>query len=224
MRKLKYRSFFPYGIAMALTVLLALTFAPRLGAAETPVKGGKLVYWVPASWFPSMDAHRESTYAVIHPTRPFYSLLIKVNPDNPSDPTDFVGDVAKSWTVSSDSLTYTFMLHKGIKFHDGSILTSKDIKATYEKIIWPPKGVVSIRNAMYNEVVKSVEAPDDSTVVFKLNFPSAAFLPALAAPYNYIYKADILKKDPHWYEKHVMGTGAFMPASGTPEKGFADGK
>ena len=224
MRKLKGRSLYAFGVGIALVALVALTLTAPLGIAQSPVKGGELVYWVPASWFPSMDAHRESTYAVIHPTAPFYSLLIKVNPDNPSDPTDFVGDVAKSWRVSSDGLTYTFSLHKGIKFHDGSVLTSKDVKATYDKIIWPGKGVVSIRMGMYNEVVKSVDAPDDSTVVFKLNFPSAAFLPAMAAPYNYIYKADILKKDPHWYEKHVNGTGPFMPASGTPEKGFADGK
>ncbi|MFQ5793403.1 MAG: ABC transporter substrate-binding protein, partial [Acidobacteriota bacterium] len=143
---------------------------------------------------------------------------------NPSDPTDFVGDAAESWAISRDALTYTFKLRKGIKFHDGSLLTARDVKATYEKIIWPPKGVVSVRNAMYNEVVKSVEAPDDSTVVFRLNYASAAFLPALASPYNFIYKADILKKDPHWYETHILGTGAFMPASGTPAKGFADGK
>lgn len=224
MRKLKGRSIYTYGIAFALTVLLALTLAPRLGTAETPVKGGKLVFWVPASWYPSLDAHRESTFATIHPSRPFYSLLIKVNPDNPGDPTDFVGDLAQSWSTSKDGLTYTFKIRRGVKFHDGSLMTSRDIKVTYEKIIWPPKGVVSIRNAMYNEVVKSVDTPDDYTVVFKLNFPSAAFLPALAAPYNYIYKADILKKDPHWYETRVNGTGAFMPASGTPEKGFADGK
>ena len=224
MRKLNYRSFFLYGIAIALTALLALTFTPRLGTAETPVKGGKLVYIVPASWYPSLDAHQETTFATIHPSAPFYSLLIKVNPENPGDPTDFVGDVAQSWSTSKDSLTYTFKIRKGIKFHDGSLLTSRDVKATYDKIVWPPKGVRSSRDFMYSEIVKSIEATDDYTIVFRLNFPSAAFLPSMAAPYNYIYRADILKKDPNWYKTHVNGTGPFMPASGTPEKGFADGK
>ncbi|MFQ5804539.1 MAG: hypothetical protein ACE5JQ_16745, partial [Candidatus Methylomirabilales bacterium] len=74
MRKLKARSFYPCGIAFALTALLALTLAPRLGIAETPVKGGKLVYVIPASWYPSLDAHQETTYATIHPSAPFYSL------------------------------------------------------------------------------------------------------------------------------------------------------
>jgi peptide/nickel transport system substrate-binding protein len=54
-----------------------------------------------------------------------------------------------------------------------------------------------------------VEAPDPQTVVIRLNFPSAAFLPALANPYNWIYKADTLAKDMHWYETHVMGSGPF---------------
>ncbi|MFQ5946616.1 MAG: ABC transporter substrate-binding protein, partial [Anaerolineae bacterium] len=54
-----------------------------------------------------------------------------------------------------------------------------------------------------------VEAPDKYTIVFRLNFPSEAFLPALANPYNWIYSADILNQDVHWYEKNVMGTGPF---------------
>jgi peptide/nickel transport system substrate-binding protein len=41
-----------------------------------------------------------------------------------------VGDVADSWTVAKDGLTYTFKLKKGVKFHDGSTLSSEDIKAT----------------------------------------------------------------------------------------------
>jgi peptide/nickel transport system substrate-binding protein len=191
-----------------LLALLLVLPAPAPAAAETPVRGGELTFVVPAAGFPSMDAHREETYAVIHPLRPFYSLLIKVNPNNPSDPTDFVGDVAESWTRSPDGLVYTFKLRKGIKFHDGSPLTSRDVKASFDKIIFPPEGVVSDRKAMYF-MVKSVDAPDPSTVVFRLTFGTEAFLPALANPYNWIYKADILAKDMHWYETHVMGSGPF---------------
>ncbi|MFQ5896811.1 MAG: ABC transporter substrate-binding protein [Candidatus Methylomirabilia bacterium] len=210
-------------LASVLALALLMFLFQGTGAAETPVRGGTLTYVVPASWLPSYDGHWETTFAMIHPIRPFYSLLIKVNPQNPGDPTDFVGDVAKSWSVSNDGRVYTFKIRKGIKFHDGSPLTSRDVKATYEKIIWPPEGVRSARNFMYNEVVEAVDAPDDFTVVFRLNFPSAAFLPAMATPFNFIYKADIIKKDPRWYKTHIMGTGAFKPASGTPEKGFADG-
>ena len=58
-------------------------------------------------------------------------------------------------------------------------------------------------------MVDTVEAPDPGTVVFHLKFATAAFLPALADPFTYIYKKDILDKDPHWYEKNVLGSGPF---------------
>ncbi|MGH7479044.1 MAG: ABC transporter substrate-binding protein, partial [Candidatus Methylomirabilales bacterium] len=105
-------------------------------------------------------------------------------------------------------LTYTFKIRKGIKFHDGSLLTARDVKATYDKIVFPPEGVASARKAYY-AMVEKVEAPDESTVVFRLKWPSASLLAQLASPWNFIYKADILAKDLRWYEKNVMGTGPF---------------
>jgi peptide/nickel transport system substrate-binding protein len=177
-------------------------------AAAEPTRGGELVFVVPASGFPSMDAHRETTFAVIHPLRPFYSLLIKANPTNPADPTDFVGDLAERWTVSPDGRVYTFTLRPNVKFHDGSVLTARDVKASLDKIIFPPAEVPSSRKAMYS-MVESVAAPDEKTVVIRLEFASTAFIPALANPYNWVYKADILAKDMDWYAKNVMGTGPF---------------
>ena len=175
-----------------------------LAAEEKPQYGGTLTYAVGQAP-PSFDAHRESSYAVIHPIAPHYSLLLKFDPKNYPK---VVGDLAESWTSSADHKTYTFKIHRGVKFHDGSILTSKDVKASYDKIISPPPGVVSARKAFY-EVVEKIETPDDHTVVFRLKRPSASFIASLASPWNWIYKADILVKDPRWYEKNVMGTGAF---------------
>ncbi len=173
-------------------------------AAEKPQYGGTL-YFACEVEPPSYDAHRESTYAMVHPTAPHYSLLIKFDPENYPK---IIGDVAESWTLSPDQKTYTFKIHKGVKFHDGSLLTARDIKASYDKIFSPPAGVLSLRKALYTAVEK-VEVPDDYTVVIRLKWPSASFLPFLAAPYNYIYKADILAKNPRWYEKNIMGSGPF---------------
>ena len=58
-------------------------------------------------------------------------------------------------------------------------------------------------------MVDKVETPDPATVVFHLKFATAAFLPALADPFNFIYKKEILDKDPHWYEKNILGSGPF---------------
>ena len=137
-----------FGIGIVLSLIITLMFAPQGIAAEKPVYGGHFPYIVSSSGFPSMDAHRETTFAVVQPLGPFYSVLVKVNPENPADPTDFVGDVAESWTKSDDGKVWTFKLRKNIKFHDGSPMTSKDVKATFEKIFFPPTGVVSSRKGM----------------------------------------------------------------------------
>ena len=189
-------------------LIITLMLAPQAIAQEKPVYGGNLSFIVSASNFPSMDGHREVTFAVIQPLSPFYSLLIKVNPKNPSDPTDFVGDVAESWSPNADETAWTFKLRRNVKFHDGSLMTSRDVKASFDKIIFPPEGVVSAWKG-YFPMVETIEAPDDFTVVFKLKYATRAFIPALALGFNWIYKADILEKDMHWYEKHEMGTGAF---------------
>ena len=58
-------------------------------------------------------------------------------------------------------------------------------------------------------MVDKIEAADPYTVVIRLKFPTTAFLPALADPYNWIYQRKVLDKDPHWYEQNIMGSGPF---------------
>ncbi len=194
-------------LARALgAVLIVIAAAIPAGAQDKPRSGGELVFVVPSEP-PSYDAHQEETFGVIHPMAPHYSTLLRVDPTDKTG-TKPVGDLAESWTVSKDGLTYTFKLRKGVKFHDGGEMTSKDVKASYDKILKPPAGVKSLRKDMY-DAVTSVEAPDSNTVVFKLKWPESSLLLALASPWNWIYKADIIAKDPHWYETHVMGTGPF---------------
>src|SRR5262245_11924812 len=152
-------------------------------AAETPRQGGELVFAVGGTP-PSYYGHRETTFAMLHPIAPHYSTLLRFDPQNYPKIT---GDVAESWQVSKDRLTYTFKIRQGIQFHDGGILTARDVKATYDKIIFPPEGVVSARQATY-AVVDKVETPDAHTVIFRLKHPSASFLANLASPWNFIYK------------------------------------
>src|SRR3990172_7620538 len=191
---------------LALVLALGAVLATPALAQEKPRYGGELVFPVPSEP-PSYDGHREETFGLIHPFAPFYNTLLRVNPTDPTG-TKPAPSLAESWTISKDGLTYTFKLHRGVKFHDGSELTSRDVKASYDKIIFPPEGVGSTRKGQY-AVVEGVEAPDPSTVRFRLKWPSAAFLASLASPWNFIYKADLLAKDIHWYEKNVMGTGPF---------------
>ncbi len=143
---------------------------------------------------------------MLHPVAPHYSTLLRFDPQNYPK---IVGDVAESWSFSRDGLTLPSRFAKGLQFHDGTPLTAQDVKATYDKIIFPPEGVASARKALY-VMVDKVEAPDDSTVVFKLKHIAASFLANLASPWNFIYSAERLEKDPRWYEKNVMGSGPFI--------------
>jgi peptide/nickel transport system substrate-binding protein len=172
--------------------------------ADTPRRGGELTFVVSAEP-PSYDGHKETTFAMIHPVSPHYSLLLKFDPDNYPK---VVGDLAASWTISPDNLTYTFKLRDGVKFHDGSTLTSRDVKASYDRIIAPPEGVTSARRQSYG-AIDSIDAPDPQTVVFKLKYASPAMLSLFASPWNYIYSAAALEKDPKFPEKNILGTGPF---------------
>jgi peptide/nickel transport system substrate-binding protein len=195
-------------LLVAASAAIGIAYAGPASAAG-PTKGGILKYVVPAEP-PSFDGHRETTFALIHPIAPFYSLLIRQKPDEPYKSGDFECDLCTEMPQATDGgKTYTFHIRKGVKFSDGSDLTAQDVVATYKKIIFPPDGVASARKAFY-VMVDSVSAPDDHTVVFKLKYPSGAFIPALANPYNFIYSKAILDKDMHWYEKNVMGSGPFI--------------
>jgi peptide/nickel transport system substrate-binding protein len=199
---------------VAVSLAALLIGAPcAAGAQETPKNGGVLNYVIPADAPPSFDAHRETTFATIHSAAPFYSVLIRVDPNNPSSTTDFVCDLCTAMPQPSDGgKTYTFKIRSAVKFHDGSPLTAADVAASWEHIIHPPEGVLSPRESHY-VMVDTVEAPDPATVVFHLKFATSAFLPALADPYSWIYKKEALDKDPRWYEKNILGSGPFKFAS-----------
>jgi peptide/nickel transport system substrate-binding protein len=190
-------------------MLSAITFAMPAIAGETPKYGGTLTYMIPADAPPSFDGHRESTYATVHSVAPFYSVLIRVNPENPSDTTQFVCDLCTEIPQpTNNGRTYSFKIRPDIRFHDGSLMTAADVAASFNKIIFPAEGSLSARSSNYLMVDK-VGAPDPNTVVFDLKFATSAFLPALADPFNFIYRKAILDKDPRWYEKNVLGSGPF---------------
>ena len=197
-------------LAAGMAALLGLgsSFAPAR-AAETPKRGGILTYMIPADAPPSLDGHRETTYATVHSAAPFYSVLVRLDPNDPADTTKFVCDLCTEVPKpTDDGKTYTFKIRSGVTFQDGSPLTAADIAASWNEIIFPPKGVSSARESWYT-MVDSVNAPDATTVVFKLKYATSAFMPALADPYAWIYEKRILDKDPNWYQKNIMGSGPF---------------
>ena len=192
-----------------MTLLWVAAFSASPATAEAQKYGGTLTYVIPADAPPSFDAHREGTFATVHSAAPFYSVLIRVDPNNPSLTTDFVCDLCTAMPQpTNDGKTYAFKIREGVKFHDGTPLTAADVAASWDHIIHPPEGVLSPRQSHYM-MVDEVEASDRTTLVFHLKFATSAFLPALADPFGWIYKKEILDKDPRWYETNILGSGPF---------------
>lgn len=178
------------------------TSEPAAGG-DTPQYGGTLMLEM-SSDAPHLDMHQSTTSRTFHPMSPCYSLLAQFNQH---DVTEIIPDLAESWEFSDDGLVATFALREGVQFHSGKALTSEDAKASFERIIFPPDGVTSPRRAVFS-MVESVDAPDDLTVVFNLEYPSASLLTNIAVGWNVIYNAEVIASGNP--EREVDGTGPFV--------------
>jgi peptide/nickel transport system substrate-binding protein len=173
--------------------------------AQQPKKGGTLNFAISAET-PHYDPHGSDTFATLHFSAPFYSTLLRYNL---AKFPEVEGDLASSWTVAPDKLAYTFKLADGVKFHDGTPLTSADVKATYDRLRNPAQNVVSTRKATFADI-DAIETPDPLTVVFKMKAVNSSMLDNFASPWNTIYAAKDLASDPNWPKTHVNGTGPFV--------------
>ncbi|MBI2908806.1 MAG: ABC transporter substrate-binding protein [Chloroflexi bacterium] len=176
---------------------------PKPAAAE-PKFGGMLTT-DNQSDPPHFDLHQLTGASQRRPLRPAFHELVEWDPYPPNSAV--VGGLAESWQSSSDGLTWTFLLRKGVKFHDGSPMTSEDVKFTLDRMREPPRGVASAR-ASSLAAVKDVDVVDQSTVRVTLKYPQAAFLGVLTAAEPSIYSASAAKagRDPR---RDVIGTGPF---------------
>lgn len=200
-----------YVLFLGILALLGLMATPSTLAQEEPQYGGILKVAI-AGDPPSLDIHQEATFKVQIPSMAVYNTLLHFTPGNFPD---ISCDLCTEWQASEDYKTYTFKLHQGVKFHDGSELTSADVKMSWEKLVrpdklFPGKGVISTPRILYENLVERIEAPDRYTVVFHLTRPSLSFLPLIAHPARPIYAKKYLDQDPHYYKKKMMGTGPFM--------------
>lgn len=199
-------------LAMATGLATGVAGTAHAQAAATPVRGGTFVYAITQGEPSTLDCHSGISINIALRVAPHYSSLVQINP---SDASQFIGDVAKSWVIAPDGKTATFTLHDNVLFHDGTPLTSRDVKASLDRIRNPPKGVSSPRQALFADVT-SVEAPDKLTVVIRLASPMPILLTALAGTKGCILSEALLKSDPDYPARKVMGSGPFKFVRYTP--------
>lgn len=80
--------------------------------------------------------------------------------------------LAERWEIP-DPLTYIFHLRRGVKFHDGRLLTSRDVKWTFDSLL---QGKIRSTKAAVYKFVDHIDAPDDVTVIFHLKEPDSTLL------------------------------------------------
>ena len=178
--------------ASALAFVLISAGCSSNRGAEEPGTVNFLIESMPANLDPRIgtDAYSQHLDGLI-----FDSLLARDAQMN------IVGDLAERWEAR-DPLTYIFHLRHGVRFHDGRPLTSADVKFTFDSIL---DGTVKTPKRGTFRMVTSIEAPDDSTIVFHLREPFASFLWNLTKPGIGI----VPRGSGTEIAQHPIGTGAF---------------
>ena len=153
--------------------------------------------------------------------RNIYSRLL----DQSYDGTVFTPDLAESWEVSADGLTYTFNLRKDVKFHDGTPMTSADVVYSYQRALNIGQGDSVFLIGILDP--ENVVAKDDYTVEMTLNKPWAPFLNIVASPrvLSILPKAWVeankTAEDP-WAKEylfdHANGTGPYKFITWVPKQ------
>jgi peptide/nickel transport system substrate-binding protein len=132
-----------------------------------------------------------------------YDYLVDITLENTIEPR-----LATDWKISDDGLVYTIKLAEGVKFHDGSLLTAKDVVWTFDRLRDPQTDLPT--KDLYSNI-KTVEATGDLEVTFTLSDPDPFFLYDLSDNHALILKADTADAS------SFNGTGPFKVTSYSPE-------
>jgi len=177
--------------------LTAGAFAfPRRGAAQT--KPGTLISaqtteatGLDPQLVPALSRSRRSPLT--------YNQLVRFDPDMTLQP-----ELAESWQISPDGLTWTFKLRQGVKFHDGQEFTSADVKFSFDRLLEKSAAGKSDFNA-----VDKIEPAGKYAVKFVTKEPFAALVAALGGFWGFIVSEAGVKKHGD-LNKAALGTGPFI--------------
>jgi peptide/nickel transport system substrate-binding protein len=174
--------------------------AERMGTQATPKRGGhlKIARIEDSQSFDKTNVFQNESLWLIQQIN---ESLYTATPDGKG----LRPWLATSYTVSKDRKTYTFKLRAGVRFSNGQPMTAADVKFSIDDARAPKRGWGYLDGA-----IKSIEAPDDSTVVFHLKYPWTPFLADIALFSNGIIPRNFAGQTRTEFYKHPIGTGPFM--------------
>ncbi len=182
------------GVALLLALMLAMPPAP---AAQT--KDDTVVYALQSdinTWDPPNSVLREAIILGYNVFDHLAARDVKTGKVGPS--------LALSWKPINDT-TWEVKLRKGVKFHDGSPFSARDVKASFDRVLNPENKLVARGN---HAKIKSVEVVDESTVHFQTDGPYPLFAERLTA---LVMQSEKVMKDKghEWMQENPIGTGPY---------------
>ncbi|MBI4081502.1 MAG: ABC transporter substrate-binding protein [Candidatus Lambdaproteobacteria bacterium] len=157
---------------------------------------------------PSLSIHEGATNRVTWAVAPMYNNLVTFDAFDPKESLEtIVPDLAERWDWSADRTALTFTLNKGARWHDGTPMTAKDVKHTFDLV----RGTSTFRlklnsRKLWYANVQAIETAGDHQVVFRLKRPQPSILAMLASGYSPVYPAHV---DPAQLRTTALGTGPF---------------
>src|SRR5262245_34812583 len=205
---------------MTRRFLLSLSFAVAVGAVavvaagvyaqgQTPKRGG-ILNTLLIEEPPGLLIHESATVSNVWPMSPCYSNLVLFDPAKPQESVDTViPELADRWSWQDNYRNLVFFLKKNVKWHDGRPFSSRDVKYTFDVVREAPEAPTKLRLSARKDWyanVDGIEAPDPSTVVFKLKRRQPSLLLMLASGYSPVYPAHVPLNE---LRQRCVGTGPF---------------
>lgn len=183
--------------AVALVAFSLLAGVPGTGAAPmdgVELRVGSAKDIIALDPVRTNDADSQLVYNLI------FDSLALIGPDGKVIP-----HLAERWTVSSDGLTYTYHLRRGVRFHNGDVLGADDFVFSLQRIFDPANRVG--RKWEHISMIKSYEKTGPLTVTVTLQFPYAGFPAALGI--QHVVSRRAAEAEGRDFEKRPVGTGPF---------------
>jgi peptide/nickel transport system substrate-binding protein len=196
-------------LRLLVCAFLALLPFSTANPAPTPRAGGILNATLIESP-PSFSIHDEATIGATWPVMPCYNNLVWFDPlKKQESPDTIIPELAEKWAWQDGGKSLVFFLRKDVKWHDGQLFTSKDVKYTFDTVREAPEITVKLRvnpRKLWYENIESMEATDPQTVIFRLKRPQPSLLLMLASGYSPIYPSHVPLAE---LRTKCVGTGPF---------------
>ena len=182
--------------------------ATPVPTGPVPILGGIL----PVEGFPGVqgwDPHKYGAVEVVLANGNIYNQLVEYNPLSTSE---IIGDLAESWEVSNNGLSFTFNLVKNAKWSDGEVVDADDVVFSLKRMVDPEKsGTRTGKFKPYLAATDPIVKVDEDSVAVNLAFAAGAFLPFLAVDFNKILPKHVLDAgvDIDVFDKDAVGHGPF---------------